>query len=220
MLESLIQLDKAVFRFFNSTTANPIFDWIMPIITNQNIWAIPILGILIFLATKGGRRGQITAVILIIACGLADYTSASILKPFFGRLRPSHEMLDGIRILMGKGGKYGFVSSHAANIYAAAVVFGYFYPKHKIVYFSIAAAVAFSRVYVGVHYPGDIIFGGLLGYGLAWSVLSLWVRGNRIVAKAILTWRRNFTILLFELFNIISQCSQKCFGVLRGHNYP
>jgi hypothetical protein len=47
----------------------------MPIITNQNIWAIPILGILIFLATKGGRRGQITAVILIIACGLADYTS-------------------------------------------------------------------------------------------------------------------------------------------------
>ena len=175
MLESLIQLDKAIFRFFNSTTANPIFDWIMPIITNQNIWAIPILGILIFLATKGGRRGQITAVILIIACGLADYTSASILKPFFGRLRPSHEMLDGIRILMGKGGKYGFVSSHAANIYGAAVVFGYFYPKHKILYFSIAAAVAFSRVYVGVHYPGDIIFGGLLGYGLAWSVLSLWV---------------------------------------------
>jgi undecaprenyl-diphosphatase len=175
MLDSLIQLDISIFRFFNSTTANPLFDWIMPIITNQNIWAIPILGIVIFMAIKGGRRGQITAVILIIACGLADYTSASILKPFFGRLRPSHEMLDGIRILMGKGGKYGFVSSHAANIYAAAVVFGYFYPKYKIVYFTIAATVAFSRVYVGVHYPGDIIFGGLLGYGLAWSVLSLWV---------------------------------------------
>ena len=175
MLDSLIQLHKALFRFFHSTTANPLFDLIMPIITNQNIWAIPILGVIIFLVAKGGRRGKITAIILIIVCSFADYTSASILKPFFGRLRPSHEMLDGIRILMGKGGKYGFVSSHAANIYAAAVVLGYFYPKFKKYFFTMAALVAFSRVYVGVHYPADILFGGLLGYGLAWSVLSLWV---------------------------------------------
>ena len=84
-------------------------------------------------------------------------------------------MLDGIRILMGKGGKYGFVSSHAANIFAAAVVLSYFYPRSKKLVFTIASMVAFSRVYIGVHYPGDIIFGGLLGYGLAWAVLSLWV---------------------------------------------
>ena len=175
MFELLNNMDKAIFRFFNTTTSNPFFDILMPIITNQNIWAIPILCIILYLAIKGGRRGQITVIILIIACGLADYTSASILKPFFERLRPSHEMIEGIRVLMDKGGKYGFVSSHAANIFAAAVVFGYFYPKKKQVYFSIAALVAFSRVYVGVHYPGDIIFGGLLGYGLAWAVLSLWV---------------------------------------------
>ena len=175
MFELLNNMDKAIFRFFNTTTSNPFFDILMPIITNQNIWAIPILCIILYLAIKGGRRGQITVIILIIACGLADYTSASILKPFFGRLRPSHEMIEGIRVLMGKGGKYGFVSSHAANIFAAAVVFGYFYPKRKQVYFCIATLVAFSRVYVGVHYPGDIIFGGLLGYRLAWAVLSLWV---------------------------------------------
>ena len=100
MLESLIHIDKAVFRFFNTTLSNPLFDWIMPIITNQNIWVVPILGIIIFLIFKGGRRGIITAVILIIACGLADYTSASILKPFFGRLRPSHELIENIRILI------------------------------------------------------------------------------------------------------------------------
>ena len=175
MLENLINIDKSIFRFFNSTTANPFFDIIMPIITNQNIWAIPILILIGYLAIKGGRKGQITSVILIIAVSLADYSSAQVLKPFFARLRPSHEMLEGIRVLMGKGGKYGFVSSHAANIYSAAVVLGYFYPKNKKIFFTIAALVAFSRVYVGVHYPGDIIFGGLLGYGLAWTILSLWV---------------------------------------------
>jgi len=175
MIESLINFDKAIFYFFNNIISNPLFDIIMPIITNQRIWAIPILSIIIYLTTKGKRRGQITVIILIAACGLADYSSASILKPFFERLRPSHEMLDGIRILMGKGGKYGFVSSHAANIFAAAVVFSYFYPKNKYIYFFIATLVSYSRVYVGVHYPGDVIFGGLLGYGLAWIVLSLWV---------------------------------------------
>jgi undecaprenyl-diphosphatase len=147
----------------------------MPIITNQNIWTIPILVIILFLLIKGGRRGRFTAIILIVSVGLADATSAQIFKPFFGRLRPSHELTEGIRILMGRGGKFGFVSSHAANIFAAAVVLNYFYPRYKAVFFTIAPLVAFSRVYVGVHYPADIIFGGLLGYSLAWAVLSAWV---------------------------------------------
>ncbi|MBT3477984.1 MAG: phosphatase PAP2 family protein [Candidatus Marinimicrobia bacterium] len=175
MLEFFINVDKAIFHFFNTTTANPIFDFLMPIITNQNIWAVPILFIVFYLAIKGGRRGQICVVILIVSVGLADYTSASILKPFFQRLRPSHELTEGIRVLMGKGGKYGFVSSHAANMFAAAVVFSYFYERYNKVFFTIATMIAFSRVYVGVHYPADIIFGGLLGYGLSWAVLSLWV---------------------------------------------
>ena len=175
MLEYLIGLDKVVFRFFNTTIANPLFDFIMPIITNQNIWTIPILVIILFLLLKGGRRGRFTAIIFIVSVGLADATSAQIFKPFFGRLRPSHELTEGIRILMGRGGKFGFVSSHAANIFAAAVVLNYFYPRYKAVFFTIAPLVAFSRVYVGVHYPADIIFGGLLGYSLAWAVLSAWV---------------------------------------------
>ena len=175
MLQSLINTDKSIFSFFNSTISNPIFDVLFPIITNQDIWTIPILIGVIILSIKGGRRGKISSAILIIAIILADYSSAQILKPFFQRLRPSHELIDGIRLLVPKGGKYGFVSSHAANIFAAATVLSYFYIKYKKLFFTIAVLVAFSRVYVGVHYPADIFFGSLLGYGLAWGVLTIWV---------------------------------------------
>ena len=174
MLQSLINTDKSIFNFFNSTISNPIFDVFFPIITNQDIWTIPILIGVIILSIKGGKRGKISSAILVIAIILADYSSAQILKPFFQRLRPSHELIDGIRLLVPKGGKYGFVSSHAANIFAAATVLSYFYIKYKKLFFTIAVLVAFSRVYVGVHYPADIFFGSLLGYGLAWIVLTAW----------------------------------------------
>ena len=175
MLQSLINTDKSIFNFFNSTISNPIFDVFFPIITNQDIWTIPILIGVIILSIKGGKRGKISSAILVITIILADYSSAQILKPFFQRLRPSHELIDGIRLLVPKGGKYGFVSSHAANIFAAATVLSYFYIKYKKLFFTIAVLVAFSRVYVGVHYPADIFFGSLLGYGLAWIVLTAWV---------------------------------------------
>jgi undecaprenyl-diphosphatase len=175
MLEYLIKIDKLIFTFFNTTISNPVFDVFFPIITNQDIWIFPILVGVIVLSIKGGRRGRICSMTLIVGIILADYTSAQILKPFFQRLRPSHELIDEIRLLVSRGGKYGFVSSHAANMYAAATILGYFYSQYKKIFFTIAALVAYSRVYVGVHYPGDILFGGLLGYGLGWMVLTFWV---------------------------------------------
>tara|TARA_B110000008_G_scaffold156728_1_gene157621 strand:- start:608 stop:1183 length:576 start_codon:yes stop_codon:yes gene_type:complete len=175
MLEYLIKIDKLIFTFFNTTISNPVFDVFFPIITNQDIWIFPILVGVIVLSIKGGRRGRICSMTLIVGIILADYTSAQILKPFFQRLRPSHELIDEIRLLVSRGGKYGFVSSHAANMYVAATILGYFYSQYKKIFFTIAALVAYSRVYVGVHYPGDILFGGLLGYGLGWMVLTFWV---------------------------------------------
>ena len=175
MIEYLISIDKINFSILNGTISNPVFDILFPIITNQDIWIIPILFGVIMLSIKGGRKGRICSGVLIIGIILADYTSAQILKPYFQRLRPSHELLDGIRLLVPRGGKYGFVSSHAANMYAAATIFGYFYSRYKKLFFTIAALVAFSRVYVGVHYPADILFGGLLGYGLGWIALTIWL---------------------------------------------
>ena len=190
MIDVIINVDKKIFTFFNSSIANPVFDIFFPIITNQDIWIIPILLGIIILSIKGGTKGRIASIVLIIGVILADYSSAQIIKPCFQRLRPSHDILDQIRLLVPKGGRYGFVSSHAANMYVSATILGYFYSKQKRLFFTIASLVAFSRVYVGVHYPADIVFGGLLGYGLGWITITSWVIIKMKNLKAGKSWAK------------------------------
>tara|TARA_A100001234_G_C12608264_1_gene378181 strand:- start:93 stop:668 length:576 start_codon:yes stop_codon:yes gene_type:complete len=190
MIDVIINVDKKIFTFFNSSIANPVFDIFFPIITNQDIWIIPILLGIIILSIKGGTKGRIASIVLIIGVILADYSSAQIIKPYFQRLRPSHDILDQIRLLVPKGGRYGFVSSHAANMYVSATILGYFYSKQKRLFFTIASLVAFSRVYVGVHYPADIVFGGFLGYGLGWITITSWVIIKMKNLKAGKSWAK------------------------------
>ena len=167
MIEFLIDLDIKLFNFFNSKISNPIFDLIFPVITDQDFWTMPILGLIIYLLIARGKVGKISVLLLLIAVGLSDFVSASILKPYFERLRPSHSELEGLILLVNKGGKYGFVSSHAANIFAASTILSFFYIHKKKLCLTIAFLVSYSRVYVGVHFPGDVIFGGMLGYLIA-----------------------------------------------------
>ena len=190
MIDVIINVDKKIYTFFNSSIANPVFDIFFPIITNQDIWIIPILLGIIILSIKGGTKGRIASIVLIIGVILADYSSAQIIKPYFQRLRPSHDILDQIRLLVPKGGRYGFVSSHAANMYVSATILGYFYSKQKRLFFTIASLVAFSRVYVGVHYPADIVFGGFLGYGLGWIAITSWVIIKMKNLKAGKSWAK------------------------------
>lgn len=190
MIDRIINVDKKIFTFFNSSIANPVFDIFFPIITNQDIWIIPILLGIIILSIRGGTKGRIASIVLIIGVILADYSSAQIIKPYFQRLRPSHDILDQIRLLVPKGGRYGFVSSHAANMYVSATILGYFYSKQKRLFFTIASLVAFSRVYVGVHYPADIVFGGFLGYGLGWIAITSWVIIKMKNLKAGKSWAK------------------------------
>ena len=77
-------------------------------------------------------------------------------------------------LLVNKGGKYGFVSSHAANIFAASTILSFFYVHKKKLCLTIAFLVSYSRIYVGVHFPGDVIFGGVLGYLIAITTLTFY----------------------------------------------
>ncbi len=174
MLDFLNQIDLLLFQFMNGFLSNPFFDWIMPIITDPQNWVLPLLAYIVFALGFDKKRGRIAFVLLILAIALVDSIAGHIIKPAFGRLRPSHA-LEGINLLVGKGGKYGFVSNHAANMFALSVILGYFYPKAKHWLTSLACMIGFSRIYVGVHYPGDVLFGGLFGYTIAWSILTVWV---------------------------------------------
>jgi len=190
LLEWLDQIDRSILYIINDTLANPIFDLFFTTITNEHLWAIPVLIGLLALIVRGGRRGQIAAVLVLIAASVTDATVVQIIKPAIARLRPSHALGDTINLLVPKGGRYGFLSAHAANIFAVTTVLSYFYKQWKKPLLFLAFSVALSRVYVGVHYPGDVLFGGLFGYGMAWLVITLWVLLKMRELKRGRTWVR------------------------------
>ena len=175
MIEKIIEIDKQMMVFFNKTISNSIFDFIMPIITNQNFLVFSGLILIGYLAYYGEKRGRITIVVLLIAASFSDALCFQVIKPWVGRIRPSHEFYDYINLLVSKGGKYSFPSNHAANSFVFATVLSYFYEKNKTFLYILASAIAFSRVYVGVHYPLDIVSGAIIGYIISWIILSMWV---------------------------------------------
>lgn len=188
MISLLDSIDRKILYFINDSLSNPIFDLFFVTITNEDLWAIPVLMGLFILLFRGGKRARIAVAILLISTGITDLTVVEVIKPAISRLRPSHVLSDTINILIGKGGKYGFVSAHAANIFCATTILSYFYEQWKKPLLFLAILVSISRVYVGVHYPGDIIFGGLYGYGIAWLFITIWVTIKMRELKRGRTW--------------------------------
>lgn len=172
MLELLQSWDEALFRFFNSGIANPVFDVVMPAITEvKHFYPVYIL-LFILLLWKGGRAGRWCALLLVITVLLADPLSSRVIKEEVGRLRPCRT-LDGVRLLIGCGGGKSFPSSHAVNNFAGLVVFGWFFRKWAWAWLTMAMLVSFSRIYVGVHYPFDVLGGAVIGMALGALVIFL-----------------------------------------------
>ena len=164
MTAFLFQIDKAIFIFLNTTVANPVLDVVMPFVTESDHWRIPIgltwLALIIF----GGKKGRITAVLVVVILTLSDQLSCSVLKPWIGRIRPCFA-LEQVRLLIDQPGSPSFPSAHAANITGMAVLFSAKYNRLKWLFIGLAILVSYSRIYVGVHYPSDVLAGALLGAG-------------------------------------------------------
>ena len=178
MLESLIELDQQFFLWLNGLHA----DWLDPImlfITKRNPW-IPLYALILFLVIrklKWQSWSMILAFALLIT--LADQAASGFFKPFFERLRPCHEpaIQDLVHMVKGCGGQYGFASSHASNTFALAFFLWFIYRNNYAkIMIGWAVVVSYSRIYVGVHYPGDIIMGAILGIIAAIITYQLYKR--------------------------------------------
>ena len=170
MPELLDSADRWIFHLFNRTLTNPVFDVVMPFLTDINRWSLPFIVIVVGVLIFGPKRARAVLLVALILIGLSDYLTSGIMKPLFGRLRPCKD-LDIVRLLVRCGGRYGFPSGHAANSFAAAVWLSGHYRHAKPYLLALAGLIAFTRVYVGVHYPIDITAGAAIGSGLSFLAL-------------------------------------------------
>ena len=176
-------VDIAIMKFINVTMAAPLLDRFFVYICDFKLWAWPLLVAILAILWKGDARARWMILLAIIAVAIIDPVIYRIIKPLVGRLRPCHELsLVWVRVVDGCGGKYSFPSSHAANFFGVAVVAGAFYKRTRYYLYPLASLVAIGRVYLGVHYPSDILAGAIFGAGIGLLVLYA---GKRIFPNSI-----------------------------------
>ena len=180
-MDWILELDTKVFLAINGWHSEG-WDGIMLWISGKTTWWPFYLLLIGYLVWR--KRWQLVPMVLfiVLVITLADQTSVHFFKNVFHRLRPCHEpALEGIVHLVNNrcGGEYGFISSHAANTFGVALLCLLWIRKwwFSMIMVLWALLVSYSRVYLGMHYPGDVLMGGLWGAGCGWLIFMLfrWV---------------------------------------------
>ena len=187
-MNTLSTIDSDLFLFLNGLHVDWL-DGVMIAITRMWVW-LPLYLLLIYWTVRqyGKRFWWIILVVgLVVLC--SDQLASHVCKPLFQRLRPCYniDFQDLIYLPKGlAGGKFGFVSSHAANTFAVAAflmpALRRYRPWPAIVLYLWAFLSSYSRIYIGFHYPGDILCGALLGILVGWF---LWTLFRWLVVKKI-----------------------------------
>ncbi len=171
MIDFLYSIDLAVFYFFNHTLSVGFLDKFFSIITNVNNWYITYIILLGISFSKGGLKGKLAVLGVILLIIVTDQTGYRLLKEFFARPRPC-DILTDVLTPLGCTGTFSFPSNHALNNFAAALFFYRLFPKLKWVLFITASLISISRVYLGLHYPSDIIGGAIIGLAFGYVFAS------------------------------------------------
>ncbi len=165
----LIYWDYTAWYYLNTQWVNEFLDAFVPFLRNQWTWAPLYLFLLVFMPLNFGKKGWMWCVFFILTFATCDFVSASIIKPFYIRLRPCNNpyIHDIVHLLVSCGSGYSFPSSHATNHFGmgifAAISLKKFTKWIWVIAILWATSIAYAQVYVGVHFPGDVLVGGILG---------------------------------------------------------
>jgi undecaprenyl-diphosphatase len=178
MIDKLLQIDQEIFLYLNGKHT-PWLDSPFFIFTHTLTWT-PLFLVLLYMIVKDHRKKSwIFLIGLTVAITFADQFTSTFMKPYFERLRPTHDpALAGLvhTVKNYVGGKHGFASSHAANTFATATFLFILLGRTRRwmwLLFVWAAFICYTRIYLGVHYPGDLVAGGLIGSLAGWAMAKL-----------------------------------------------
>ncbi len=180
MISFLLSLDVTLFRFINEAGQNSFFDWFMPFMTDLKNFTYVLIVLGIWIVYRERLAGLVFLVFIGITVAMTDQFSNHVLKEYLGRIRPCRELMN-VRMLTDCNTSFSFPSSHAVNIFAAAYFVSQPFHRLKFLWYAIAAVVAYSRVYIGIHYPLDVIGGAGIGLLVAWPM-------RRIKDEVMIRW--------------------------------
>jgi len=182
MISFLRTTDIFIFHLINGRGQNSFFDWFMPFMTNLNNFIYFLLALALWILWRERKGGVAFVVFVGILLTITDLFSSYWLKDWVGRVRPCH-VLENVRLLTDCNTSYSFPSSHAVNIFAAAFFLSQPLKRLSPLFYGIAGVVGYSRVYIGIHYPLDVIGGAAIGLLIAWPMR--WLK-DRVLARWIL----------------------------------
>jgi undecaprenyl-diphosphatase len=197
LLQTLMSIDASWFHKINGQWTSGLFDQVMPWVTDIENTKWYLLGFIALMFLRGGLKTFLILLGCVVAVGLTDFSASHFIKPVVNRPRPSISA-PPVRLLVPIASGESFPSNHAANVFAGARFLSYYFPEFSLLMGLVALIVSYSRIYVGVHFPLDVIGGAIWGTLCAWiihwscsEISSAWYRWrlpsapNRIQAEAI-----------------------------------
>jgi undecaprenyl-diphosphatase len=181
-MNALLQWDRELFALVNQRWTSPALDVVMRAFSDWDPWRIPVILIVLAFLVRGSRAVRIAVLFAVLAVAVSDQVTCSLLKPRFDRQRP-FRIEPGARKLVGAHDG-SFPSAHAANSTAAATFLAVRFPRLRPILI-VPAIVSYSRVYVGVHYPLDVLGGAAVGSAIAatFAAIERGLRRRHVHAK-------------------------------------